>query len=234
MKTSCYDASYCIMQYLMWMSQWHRGGIQENGNTWRHCSLALQWQSDGVTRPPPALSATGEIPGLLRSICFLLTISNEESDLTPPSPKTQPDVCCRLDLWIAASEFCTTLRYKAAWRSQQGMTFFHRYVLNCSSLWEHKNLHRLKGFQGRQIQLRGMDTRSREQFRGLSWNAWKSSFRASTNFLPRAFPGPLPGKLTLAPTQQLLLLQKFTFDSLLCMGSARTYCSIPESLGASG
>lgn len=48
-KTSCYDASYYITQSLLWVSQWHRGGVQENGNMWRHCSLALQWQSDGLT-----------------------------------------------------------------------------------------------------------------------------------------------------------------------------------------
>lgn len=68
-------------------------------------------------------SATGEIPGLPRSIRFLLTISNEGSDLTLPRPKTWPDLCCCPDLWIAAREFCTTLMYKVAWRSQQGMTF---------------------------------------------------------------------------------------------------------------
>lgn len=84
------------------------------------CEDTVPWLSSGSQM---VLPATGEIPGLLRSINFLLTISNERSDLTLPSPKTQPDVFCCLDLWIAASEFCTALRYKLAWKSQQGMTF---------------------------------------------------------------------------------------------------------------
>lgn len=106
---------------------------------------------------------------------------------------------------------------------------FHRFTLNYSSLWEHKNLHCFKGFQGRQTQLRSMDTRNR----GNNLEIWAEMCeRAPLELLQtlshRPSPYPLPGKLTLAPTQQLLLLlQKFTFDSPLCMGSARTYCTIP-------
>lgn len=202
------------MQSLLWVSQWHRRGIQENGNT--ELKEKTLFPTSYWSNPRAA------------EIRKFFTDNFKWREWFNPTKPEHTTWCVLLPESLDCSQWI--LHHIEVQSGLEKPARNDIDTLNYSSLWEHKNIHDFKWFYGRQTQLRGMDTRNREQFRDLSWSMWKSSFRASRNALPQPSPNPIPGKMTLAPTLQLfllLLLQKFTFDSPLLMGSARTYCSIP-------
>lgn len=80
------------------------------------------------------------------------------------------------------------------------------------------------------MQHRGKDTRNSEQFRDLGQNMWEMSFSASIS-------APMCGMWEVRRREAALsphTAVAFPLDSPLCMGSARAYCLIHDSLRASG